>query len=193
MSRKHPTPATPAAQPAPPAAPAEPAEQAAEEKPGLSGLLWKVVGGLAVGLGLAVVVAVYHSVQAQLGGLKADIAAAGKELRGETTRLGTAQNTMAKKEEVSTRLRNVWDRLKELQAGRTDLTSLRERCALLGELYKAGEAERMNLADQVRKMREKGRAAEEKAELAKQVRSLRERIASLETRPAGSAEEAEKP
>jgi chromosome segregation ATPase len=158
-----------------PEAPAE------EKKP--ESVLWKVAGGLAAGLGLAVVVAVYFHVQGQLAGLRKEVSDASKEMRAEIARLGQGQGVLAKKEEVSTRLKNVWDRLKELQTGRTDLTSLRERCALLGELYKAGEAERKELADQVRKMRERGKAAEEKAELTKEMRMIRERIAQLETKP----------
>ena len=149
-----------------------------------------------MGLALAVVIAVYHHVQAQLAGLKHDVGALGKELRGDLSLLSQSYVSLVKKDEVTTRLRNVWDRLKELQAGRTDLTTLRERCALLAELYKGGEQERKELAEQVKKMREKGRAAEEKAELAKQVRTIRERIAQLESKPGtpnGGTEEAEKP
>jgi predicted nucleic acid-binding Zn-ribbon protein len=179
--------------PAPSVAADEAPAPPAEEKKESSGLTWKVVSGLAAGLVLSAVGAAYHNVQSQLRAIKGSIASASKEMRGEVSRLSKSQNGMTKKDELNTRLRNVWDRLKELQAGRTDLTSLRERCALLGELYKAGEAERAALAEQVRKMKEKGRAAEEKAELTRQVNALRERIASLESKPAGGAEEAEKP
>ena len=176
-------------------APAPVAAPAAEEAPRPSPW-WKLLGGLAAALGLAVVVGVYHLLQAQLAGLRTEASALGKDLRGDLSRLNRDAVGFVKKEEVATRLRNVWDRLKELQAGRTDLASLRERCALLADLYKAGEQERKGLGEQVRALRQKGRAAQEKAELAKQVRRISERIAQLEGKPAaeaaGGAEQAEK-
>lgn len=187
-SKNKPLPAPKA--PEPPVATEPVAEEAAEAQ---TGYLWKILGGLAVGLGLAVAITVYHHVQGQLGGLKNEVSSLGKDLRGDLSRLSKEYVTMVKKEEVSTRLRNVWDRLKELQGGRTDLTALRERCALLAELHKGGEQERKELAEQVKKLREKGRAAEEKASLVKEMRTIRERIAQLENKPNGDAEEAEKP
>jgi hypothetical protein len=91
---------------------------------------------------------------------------------------------MIKKDDHNGRLSKVWEAMKELRADRADLTTLRERCSVLLEVYKAGEQERRALADEVRRLRDRKAALAEREALLGEIRAIRERIAQLENRPA---------
>src|SRR5262249_22347764 len=103
-----------------------------------------------------------------------------KDLRKELGRLSTSHGEMIKKDDHTTRMRATWDALKELRTDRSDLSVLRERCSVLLEMIKAGDAERARLLTEVRQMREKLAGESERQTLVREIRTLRERIAQLE-------------
>src|SRR5439155_26275606 len=109
------------------------------------------------------------------------------DLRKDFARLAEGQGELAKKDEVSTRLRSVWDSMKELQAERATLTAVKERCAILQDLYRAGVEERKELGQEMQKLREGRAGEEERRELVREVQRLRERLAALEGRQGGGA------
>ncbi|MGL4552177.1 MAG: hypothetical protein ACRC33_13435 [Gemmataceae bacterium] len=168
-------------QKAPPAEPAADAPVPAEADPPHS-LPWKTLSVAGVVVALLVVFGVYTGVQRQLSLLNADAASLARDLRGELGALSKEYVGLVKKEEHSTRMKNVWDTVKELRADRTDLTMMKERCTVMLDLFKASEADRKDFEDQIRKLRERSRGDEEKKDLERQIRFIKERVGQLEGR-----------
>src|SRR5262249_18259827 len=108
------------------------------------------------------------------------------ELRKDLGRLSESHGDLVKKDECSGRLRSVWDSIKQVQGDRSDLTALKERCALLTELFKAGEEERRRLSAALQALRGQKAGAGERQEGVREIRKLRERLALLEGRQAGA-------
>jgi outer membrane murein-binding lipoprotein Lpp len=146
-------------------------------------LFWRVFGGAAVAAVAVVAVAVYTNMQNQISRQRQELTALNKDLRHDMARLAESYAGMIKKEDHTTRMRTAWDTIKELRADRGDLTTMKERCALLLEVYKASEAEGRSLAAEVRRLRESKTAADERDQLVREIRALRERLAQLESRP----------
>lgn len=183
-------------------APTQPAQVAeatdgAQPAPSILPTVWKSLGIAAAGVALLVVYGVYAHLQAQFAALKSQNGELAKELRGELGRLSQNFAGLVKKDEHSTRIRTIWDTIKELRTDRSDLTVLKERCSVLSDLYKTSEMERKVLAEEVHKLRQKTRAEDDKKDLAREIQTIRERISQIEGKPspppAGNAEESEKP
>jgi DNA primase large subunit len=83
-------------------------------------------------------------------------------------------------------MRSVWDGIKEVQGGRKALTTLKERCSLLSELFKSGAEERRQLSRELQRLREQKAGADERRELVRELHALRERLATLEGRNAAA-------
>jgi hypothetical protein len=145
-------------------------------------LFWRAFGGALLGVAALVAVTVYQQFTAQLTEVRNDLSHLNNDLRKELGRLSEAQGGLLKKDEFAGRARSAWDGLKEVQGERTTLTTLKERCALLAELVKAGEQQRRELAGELRRLREQRAGAEERRELVRELHALRERLANLEGR-----------
>jgi len=176
-----------------PAAPAgEAGSTASEERPAERGsLFWRLVGAAAVAVVAVVGVALFQHVQCQICAQRRELTELNNELHKDMTHLGDSYAQMVKKDDETTRLRSVWDTLKELRADRNDLTVMKERCAQLTEAYRASEEERRALAAEVRSLRESKTANEERSALLHEIRALRERIAQVEGKPKARVIDAE--
>jgi len=204
VSRKN-APRQPSASPASPAVLEPPADVPVREQAGDRAgekrmpLFWRVFGGTVLSIVALVCLAAYQQVTGQVAALRHELGHLNKDLRKDLTRISENCGELVKKEECNTKVRGVWDAIKELRADRCDLTILKERCAVLLEVFKAGQAERQQLASQVQALRESRAGAEQRRELVREIRAIRERIAALEagptrpatTTPAGAAEEQE--
>jgi uncharacterized protein HemX len=166
-------------------APAEDQTEAAapEEKPAERTVFWRIFGAAAVAVVALIGVATYLHLQSQIAAQRQELSALNKELRTDLAAMSGSYGEMVKKDDHTTRVRTIWDTLKELRADRSDLTTMKERCALLTEAYKSGEEDRRALAAEVRRLRESKTAADERDSLVREIRLLRERIAQIEGKP----------
>jgi hypothetical protein len=146
-------------------------------------LFWRILGAAIIGLVVAAVATAYQQIGTQLRGLRVHLGHLDSDLRKEVTLLSGNYGEMVKKEESNTRLRSVWDVMKELRSDAQDLIILKERCAALNEQFKAGEEDRRLLAAQIQRLREQKTGSEERALVAREISRIRERIASLEGHP----------
>src|SRR5262249_19079439 len=112
------------ARPAPPPAeaprePEAPTDGAAPEtkSPGM-GLIWRVLGGATVAAVVFLGVAICQQVQAQLSELRSDLGALNKETRRELASLGERHGGLTKRADHDSRVRLIWDSLKELRNDR---------------------------------------------------------------------------
>lgn len=143
-------------------------------------LAWRLVGGAAILIAFLGGMALYHQMQAQLGGLRNDLGALTRDVHKDLEQINLSHGAMVKKGDHDNRLRTVWDSMKELRADRSDLTMLKERCSALLEVFKAGEAERRQLTEELRRLRERQTGADERGELVREIRELRLRLAHIE-------------
>jgi hypothetical protein len=181
-------PASPAhAVTAPTAAQVDPA---AQDRPA-EGKFWRIVGATAVAVVAMIGVASYLHLQSQIAAQRQELSALNRELRKDLAAIGGGYADAVKKDDHTTRMRSVWDTLKDLRADRSDLTTMKERCALLTEAYRAGEEDRRALAAEVRRLRESKTADDERDALVREIRLLRERIAQVEGKPKTKAISAE--
>jgi hypothetical protein len=160
-------------------APGEDAAPAKEEK---ISPFWRIFGGTLLSIATLVIITVCQQFNSQLNELRSELNHLNVDLRKELARLCEGQGELVKKDEFSTRMRSVWDSMKELQADRATLTAVKERCAILQDLYRAGVEERKELGQELARLREGRAGEEERRELAREVQRLRERLAALEGR-----------
>jgi hypothetical protein len=184
----------------PPADVADPDQDQDREKAGEKRMpvVWRVFGSAVLSIVALVCLAAYQQLTGQVACLRHELSHLNKDLRKDLGRISESYGELVKKEECNTKVRGVWDAIKELRTDRSDLTTLKERCAVLLEVFKAGEAERQQLVKEIQALRESSASAQERRELVKEIHAIRERIAALEggparpaTTPAGDAEEQE--
>jgi DNA repair ATPase RecN len=163
-------------QPMPPAAPS------GEATPGEGGMtwLWRISGGILLLAAALIAVAGYQNMDNQMNRLRDQLGTLTQELHRDLDRLGENNGAMIKKDDHSTRLRTVWDSIKEMSGDHTDLTRVKERCAILQEMAKGNEEERRQMAEEVRRLRESQAGDGDKATLTRELRDLRERLAQIE-------------
>jgi hypothetical protein len=142
--------------------------------------IWKFWGGLTLAALAVVALIFYQQTMAQIASLRNDVATLDKDLRKELARLSETQTLMIKKDDHNGRVRQVWDTIKELRSDHSDLTTMKERCSVLVDLFKAGEQDRLALLSEVRKLREKLASDCERHPLNVEIRTLRERLGRLE-------------
>jgi chromosome segregation ATPase len=157
-------------------------DKGAEKEDGKMPVFWRVFGSTVLSIGALVVMTAYQSLSGTTAELRNDIGHLNTEMRKELSRMSEAQAELVKKEEATGRLQTVWTSIKELQDDRKELTSLKERCKALVELYRSSEAERQKLAGQLQTLREQKIQEEERQALARELATLRERLAGLEGR-----------
>jgi hypothetical protein len=163
-------------------------------------LFWRLFGVVVAGVVAVIGVTVYLHMQANLSAVRQELSTLSQDMRRDLSRLAESYGTMIKKDDHNNRLSKLWDTMKELRADRSDLTTLKERCSVLLEVYRAGEDERRALAAEVRRLSDSKTATAEREALVRDIRALRERLAQLEN-PRGKsavqatehAEEQEKP
>ena len=168
--------------PEPTPAPAQVGEAA---KPGEAGMtwLWRISGGMLLLAAALIGVAVHQNMDRQVNLLRAQISELNQELRRDLGRISESHGAMIKKEDHATRIRTVWDTIKEMNGDHTDLTRVKERCALLQEMSKGTEDERRQMAEEVRRLREAQAGDTDKVALTRELRELRERLAQIEGKP----------
>jgi chromosome segregation ATPase len=150
-------------------------------------IFWRVFGGTLLSIAALVLVTVYQQFTSGINDLRNEAGHINADLRKDLGRLSEAQGDLVKKEDLNGRARAMWDAIKEVQADRSTLTTLKERCTVLMDLFKAGEEERRQLVGELQKLREQKAAADERRELVREVQALREKLAQLEGRQAAPA------
>jgi hypothetical protein len=150
-------------------------------------VFWRIFGGTLLGIAAMVAVTVYQGFSNSLNDVRNDLGHLNSDLRKDLGRLSETQGDLVKKEELTGRVKPVWDAIGELRADRNALTTLKERSSVLTELFKAGEEERRQLAKELQQLREHQAAAEERKELVRELQQLREKLAQLEGRQAAPA------
>jgi chromosome segregation ATPase len=150
-------------------------------------IFWRVFGGTLLSIAALVVVTVYQQFTSSLNDLRGELGHLNIDLRKDMSRLSEAQADLVKKDDHNGRLRSVWDSIKELQADKSTVTALKERAAVLQELFKAAEEERKDLVRQLQQLREVKAGEEDRKELLRELQRLRERLALLEGRQQGGA------
>src|SRR5262245_30333204 len=145
-------------------------------------MFWRVFGGTLLSISALVVMTAYQGMTAGLAELRSEMDHLDKDLRKELARLSEVQADLVRRADFDASTRAVWTGVRELKEDRKDLTSLRERCAVLVDVFKAGEAESRRLTDELQKLRRQKAADEERKLLAGELTVLRERLAQLEGR-----------
>jgi chromosome segregation ATPase len=149
-------------------------------------VFWRIFGGTLLSIAALVAVTISQQLTANLAELRNDLNHLNADLRKELGRLSETQGDLVKKGEFAGRMRSVWDGIKEVQGGRKALTTLKERCSLLSELFKSGAEERRQLSRELQRLREQKAGADERRELVRELHALRERLATLEGRNAAA-------
>ena len=118
-------------------------------------VFWRIFGGTLLSIVFLAVLTVWQQFSAQLNDLRGELGHVSKDFRKDLNRFSEGQAELVKKEEFGSRMRSVWDSIKELQADRTTVTRLNERCDLLKEMVKAAEEERKGLGRELQRLRER--------------------------------------
>ena len=143
-------------------------------------IFWRVFGGTLLSIAALVVVTMCQHFNNQLNDLRSDLTHLDQDLRKDLGRYGEAQGELVKKEDLSSRMRYLWDTIQQLQGEKAAVTALKDRVATLQEQFRAGEEERKSLAREVQQLRERKAGEDGRRELVREVQQLRERLATLE-------------
>jgi hypothetical protein len=146
------------------------------------GTFWKVFGGTLLSIAALAIITLCQHFNGRLNALQADSNYQDNDLRKDLGRLCEAQGELLKKGEFDTRLKSIWDGMKELRDSTAIVTALKERAALTEQQLKIAEEERKELMREVHLLREQRAADQERRELLREVQSLRERLAAMEVR-----------
>jgi chromosome segregation ATPase len=143
-------------------------------------VFWKVFGSTLLSISAMVAVTAYQSLSSNLAEIRNEMASLNGEMRKEYTRLAEQQSELVKKDEAGSRIQTVWRNVNELKEDKKELVALKERCAALSEMHRAGEEERRKLAGELQSLREQRIQQEERRALTVELSVLRERLAGLE-------------
>lgn len=138
-------------------------------------VFWRIFGGTLLSIAALVVLTIcqhFNNVLNELRGdlgrlndeLRKDMSHLDADLRKDLGRLNEVQGEGVKKEEFNSRLKSVWDGMKEVQVLSTAVTALKER-------------------DMIREQHL--REENDRKELVRELQLLRERLANLEGKQAG--------
>jgi hypothetical protein len=145
-------------------------------------IFWKVFGGTLVSIAALVVITLCQHFNASLTELRGDLQHLCTDLRKDLGRLSESYGELVKKDEFGTRLKSVWDSIKELQDGKAALLALKEKAALMDQQFQAGEAERKELVRELQRLRQAQAVEEDRKALVRELQRLRERLAVVEGR-----------
>src|SRR5262249_50369147 len=158
-----------------------------KEKEEKVSVFWRVFGGTILSLVALAVVTLYNQTSSSIHDVRTELGYLNKDLRKDMTRLSEGHADLVKKDEFSTRMRSVWDNMKELRSDNTVVTALKERTAALEQQIRAADEDRKELVRELQKLREARGADEERKELVRELQRLRERLALVEGKqPAGA-------
>ena len=158
-----------------------------KEKEEKVSVFWRVFGGTILSIVALAVVTLYNQMSASIGEVRNELGYLNKDLRKDMARLSEGHADLVKKDEFGTRMRSVWDSLKELRSDNTVVTALKERTGVLEQQIRTADEERKELVRELQKLREARAADEERKELVRELQRLRERLAVVEGKqPAGS-------
>ncbi len=130
-------------------------------------IIWRIFGGTLLSIVALVAITIYQQFSAALSELKTDIGRLNEsrvdlvrkheinDLRGDLNRFHENRGDLIKKDEFNSRVLEVWNGIRELQAANLAQAASRERAALLEQQVKAGEEERKELARELQKLRER--------------------------------------
>ncbi len=130
-------------------------------------IIWRIFGGTLLSIVALVAITVYQQFSSALGELKTDLGRLNEsrvdlvrkheitELRGDLNRFHENRGDLIKKDEFNSRVLEVWNGIRELQAANLAQAASRERAALLEQQVKASEEERKELARELQKLRER--------------------------------------
>jgi hypothetical protein len=128
-------------------------------------LFWRVFGGTILSILALAVITVCQYFNGVLGGLRGDMGRLNEDIRKEMSHLDTdlrkdlgrlneAQGGVVKIEDFNSRLRSVWDSIKELQTLNVTVSALKER-DMLREQHLREENERRELVRELQLLRER--------------------------------------
>jgi hypothetical protein len=128
-------------------------------------LFWRVFGGTILSIAALAAITVCQYFNSVLGGLRGDMGRLNDEIRKEMThldsdlrkdlgRLNEAQGTVVKLQDFNSRLKSVWDSIKELQTLSAAVSALKER-DMLREQHLREENERKELVRELQLLRER--------------------------------------
>ena len=127
---------------------------------------WRLFGGTLLSIVALVVITLCQQFSTGLGDLRKDV-----------LHLSQAQGELVKAEDCNSRLRSLWQHIKELEAERATLVALKEKSATLTERLGAAEQECKALAREIRAVRGAEVATGETERLARELKRLREQLA----------------
>jgi hypothetical protein len=130
---------------------------------------WKLFGGTLLSVATLIVITLCQQFSAGLNDLRKDI-----------LRLSQGQGETVKEDELNSRIRPLWERVRELEADRAALAALKEEAVMFLERLRSAEQECRALAREVQGLREATVGGREKN--AQELRRLRQRLAVLEGR-----------
>jgi hypothetical protein len=145
-------------------------------------VFWKVFGGTLLSIAALAVITLCQHFNGRLSALQADSSYQNTDLRKDLGRLAESQAELLKKEEFNTRLKSIWDGMKELRDTAASLAALKERAALTEQQVRLAEEEHKELVRQVHQLRQQRAADQARRELLREVQGLRERLATMEGR-----------
>jgi hypothetical protein len=157
------------------------AEAPASGEGGIS-TFWKIFGGTFLSIAALVFITLCQYFNSSLNELRGDLNHLNGDLRKDLGRFSEAQGELVRKDEFSTRMKSVWDSLKELRDTTTGFLTLKERATLTEQQLKAGEEGHKELAREVQRLREQRAIEDERREMVHELQRLRERLAVLEGR-----------
>src|SRR5262249_42958266 len=143
-----------------------------DRKEGRMALFWKVCGGTLLSIGAMICVTAYRQFNNSINELRNDLTHLNTDLRKDLSRFTQTHGELVKKDEFGTRMRSVWDGIGQLRQSRNELATLKERCSVLLDLYKAGEEERRQLTKDIQRLREHQAGEQQNKELGQELQRL---------------------
>lgn len=145
-------------------------------------LFWRICGGTLLSIVALVAVTAYQQFTNSLNELRSELSHLNNDLRKDLGRLNETHGELVKKDEFNTRMKSVWENLKELRTDNATVAVLKERSALQEQQWKIGEEERKEQGRELLRLREAKAGEDERKELLRELQRLRERLATVEGR-----------
>lgn len=147
-------------------------------------VFWRIFGATLLSIAALVVLTLCQHFNSSLNELRSDLGHVNEDLRKELGRVNEAHAELLKKEEFSFRMKSVWDGMKELREGLTNIAALKERAAITDQRLKTDEDEQKALAHEIQRLRELRAGQDGRTEMVGELQRLRERLAGVEGRQA---------
>ena len=154
---------------------ANPHESVRQEIPADARLpaFWKLFGATLLSIAALIVITLCQQFSSGLGDVRKDV-----------LHLSQTQGALIRGDDLNGRLRTLWERIRDLEADRAVLVTLKEKSATLAERLGAAEQECRALARSVQEGRTAEVAVGEAQKLVRELKRLREDLATPEDRKA---------